>query len=239
MEQRKRFVNPVRDINMERTSDFFENIKKNLLKEYEKKILQNFAVGKEMHVLIENIKRDESLSEEQNELKKSFLHQTIFKAIFIECVSSLDLLIKSALSEYQVEKLNIERSEMKYWQKPEKGIDTLLAINILPEAFKVKRSFIKNFRTLRHQFAHNPLGVFSFEDGSNDFEEFIENLEDVKIDKSFWADKGKKVGVFMPYILTSAKFLDKFKEESLLYYSMLLEILFPTETRKVFNFKNN
>ncbi|MFZ3054536.1 MAG: hypothetical protein WA091_00940 [Minisyncoccales bacterium] len=240
--KKKRIVFPVRTILNEETTDLFENLKKVLLDNYKRRSGDNLIAINEMHKIIAKEGRNiNKLNKEEAVAKNKFnnlLHQKIDRSAIIECVIILDSEIKNILHQFQIRKLKLESNEIEELEGIEEGINMCLKGKVLPKEFQGKRSFIQNFRKLRHQFAHNSLGVFSFEDKGPDFELFLKNLEGIVIMPSIWTSRGKnKAGVFISYNINSSKFLDIFYKESVIFISMLLEILFPTEKEKIFKFK--
>ena len=103
-----------------------------------------------------------------------------------------------------------------------------------PKQFQFLDSKIEHYRSLRHQFAHRSTQMFSFPATSkkDEFESFLEKLDGISLKGSYWVSReNDEAGVAIPYQIASDKFLLGFLSEACAYYSMILEMLYPTDGR--------
>ncbi len=218
---RKRIVRLVRTIPTEEIPNFYENLKAGLLEQYKNKLGSHLNSIHSIHELINKeaidfnkVNKNNKELRQQENLRFNIFHQKIDRSALIESVIILDWSISETLDHFQTRKLNKKSEEMKDWQKIEDGLNEYLKGWGLPKEFQSQRSLIKHFRGLRHQFAHNPIGIFSFEAREESFESFLKNLEGINLEDSYHALISGKAGVVIPYNLNSGKFLENFFTES-------------------------
>lgn len=150
----------------------------------------------------------------------------------------LDSYIGQALHHFQLRKLEIEPQKIKNYSKVDEGITECLKGKDFPKELDKLRIKINHFRTLRNQFSHYKIGVFSFNAKQESFESFLKELEGIDLKESFHCFIDGKAGVLLPYSLSSGKFLETFLQESDTFMKALVEYLFPTEENKIFDFAN-
>jgi hypothetical protein len=242
---RRRFVLPVRSIETEEGKDYYENLKHYLLEEYRNKIAIHSSILDDVHILINKEARlfDKNHNSKETEdiknIKFNLAHQKLEKYSLIEGVSIFEKSIASILDFYCGKngiKDAAKKNDQNNWQGIEDRLDICLKKLKLPKEFEPKYFLMKNFRKLRHQFVHMSDGAFSFKSDSDNFESFLLKLEGIS-SKSYHCTIDGESGAFIVYNIISGKFVRKFYEESVIFISMLLEIMFPTEKDKVFNFK--
>lgn len=106
--------------------------------------------------------------------------------------------------------------------------------NDRPPQFQLLDSTIEHFRALRHQFAHRSTQMFSFAatTKTDPFEIFLQKQKGISFRGSYWCSRENgEAGVAIPYQISSDKFLFDFYSESCFYYSMILDMLFPTDEK--------
>ncbi|MFZ1075186.1 MAG: hypothetical protein WAN50_02330 [Minisyncoccia bacterium] len=222
--KKKRHLFLVRDVQDEDIPNLFENLKESLLDDYKKKVADNIVAFNKIHEALTN--EDEDKGNHTAHLTNT-LHQKITRGNLIECIIILDLHIEGIIDQFQTRKLSLQREKRIKWSKIEEAISECLKGLVVPKEFQGKRSVIQNFRKLRHQFAHNPMGAFSFEDKESAFESFLGNLEGISIGQSAWSSRtNNEPGVVIPYTIVSSEFINIFYKESSTFISMFLEILF-------------
>lgn len=227
---------PVTDEGM---PNFCKNLKEKLLREYKNKLGLQLRLTKEIHSLIdEKLKGsggDNQIDQKQkNQLQcLSIAHAKISRGALIESFTILDEMIGQALHHYQLRKLKRIDKEIRNWQAIEDGLNDCLNGFKTTNKFKSWRSLMQSYRTLRHQFAHNPMGVFSFTAKKESFESFLISLKGIKLGTLYHVCIDGKPGVFICYGIESDEFLIKFSNESVTFYSMLLEILFSDDIEKL------
>jgi hypothetical protein len=236
--KRKRFVRPARIIPIadEEEFDFYKKFKEMLSEEYKNELSFHLMLTRDVHFVIDekikNLEKNKKNDEKQKQQSRYLFtaHPKISRSGLIDSFAMLDAKIGRALFYYQVRRLKRKREEIKDWQKIEEGLNECLNGSEIPNEFKGYRSLIQNFRELRHQFAHNPVGIFSFSADKDNFESFVISLKGIKLDKSYHVSSNGKAAAFICYDIESDAFLHKFFNESIEFYSMLLEILFPTKS---------
>lgn len=243
--KKKRMVPPLaRTIPTEEVPDFYENFKVAFLEKYKNDLGLHLNLMHDIHELINDKVKDfnklnknnEKLKSQEN-IKFSLAHQKVDRGSLIESVVIFDNSVDEILTHFQTRKLNKKSDEINNWWKTGEGLNECLKGHGLPKEFCSQRSLMVHFRSLRHQFAHNSLGIFSFEANKENFEPFLNTLEGINLGSPMHVLIDGEAGVAIFYKLNSSKFMDKFFKESVTFVSMLLEILFPTKTKKVFNFK--
>ena len=233
----------VKTIPTEKIFNFYENLKAELLGRYKKKLKTHLDIMLGIHKLIDsNAKEFDSkckkkLNQQIEHFRFTRSHQQIDRSTLIESVIILDSSINQSLHNFQLRKLNKKPEEIKEYSKVEDGLNKYLKELVIPLQFEKKRSIIKHFRVLRNQFAHYPIGMFFFSAEQGNFESFLKSIEGIDFKNSYWIDINGKAGVAIPYNINSNKFIEKFSTDSIIFFSMLVEILFPTKKKKVFNFE--
>ncbi|MDD5691727.1 MAG: hypothetical protein PHP10_00960 [Candidatus Omnitrophica bacterium] len=238
--KRKRAFIPVRTIPLadEEMPNFCKNLKEELLREYKNKLGLQLRLTKDIHSLIDEklkyLEGDNQNNQKQKNQSQclSIAHAKISRGALIESFTILDEMIGQALHHYQLRNLKRIDKEIRNWQEIEDGLNGCLNGLKTTNEFKSCRSLMQSYRTLRHQFAHNPVGVFSFTAKKENFESFLIGLKGIKLGTPYHVCIDGKAGVFICYNIESDEFLIEFFDESVKFYSMLLEILLPTDTEK-------
>jgi hypothetical protein len=239
--KRKRAFIAVRTIPVtdEEMPNFFKNLKEGLLGEYKNKLGLQLRLTKDIHSLIDEKLKDFGEDNQNNQKQKkqsqylSIAHVKISRSALIESLTMLDEMVGQALYHYQLRKLKRRVEEIRNWQRIEDGLNECLNGFETPSEFKSCRFLMQSFRMLRHQFAHNPAGIFSFTAEKENFESFLVSLKGIKLGTSCHVYIDGKSGVFICYSIESDEFLIKFFNESVKFYSMLLEILFTGSIEKL------
>jgi len=220
---------PKRDLN------FYRNLKIKLFKQLEKEIKAYLEITTFIHIAIDKELRKTKIIEPNQQINVLDLaksHVLIDRSALIESVNLLDASINHALHDFQLYKLNKEREKIIKYSQVEKGLNECLKNILLSKKFENKHTLIKHFRVLRNQFSHMTMGVFYISAEQENFESFLKKLEGIEINDSWWILINGKAGVAIPFEITSSKFLEKFLEESLLFFAMLLELFFSEEDKK-------
>jgi len=214
--KRKRRVILVRTIPVADSPEFRKKLKVSLLETYKNQQETHLRIMSSLHLLIKD--------------SSSEVHQKLDRGILIECITILDENIGQALHHFQLRILKREPDQTIDYQDAEDELKACLPKSV-PSQFQSQRSIIRNFRSLRHQFAHRSSRAFSFLANKDNFESFLRKLDGITLGESFHVLINGKAGVLIPYQITSDKFLPRFYSESVAFLSMLLGILFPTDEK--------
>lgn len=226
---KKTYVVFVRDLKP-KTKEANESIKKRILESYKNELNSHLKLMEDIGSSIEKNKKEQYQT-------SVLAHRKITKLSLIEGVSILDYHINIALEEFQKNKLSLKKKEIKSFQKVEEGLKELLKNVKVTKEFSKKHPIIKNFRILRNKFAHSPLknygSLLFISNKEENFEMFLEKLKGIKInEKSYWVQSTQgKIGRVIFYNIISNEFIDIFLQESLNFFTALIEILFSQEIK--------
>jgi len=237
---KKRTVIYIKKRKPENRNSFFKDTKNMILTEYEKRLKSHLEIMDMIHKLIEtnkglNMDKDEYSNQQNKYLMLA--HQKMVISSLIDCISIFDFYINIVMENFQKYKQNkTDKSIISYW-KIEKGIEKSLKGLNQSDDFKKQFSIIKYFRKLRHKFAHSvhlhdDLVLFIKSD-EKDFESFLGKLDGIFLNQnSFWTKSAQgNIHAMVLYHINSDKFIYHFFEESLIFFKMFVELLFPEETK--------
>jgi|GEM_PF-4114830 len=233
--RKKRSVIVVRTISVKDSPSYYKELKTKLFEKLNKELRAYLDITTNIHRIIDSeLQKAKSLESDQlsnyANLVKS--HALIDRSALIECVIILDSSINQALYNFQLQS-NSESEKLISDSKIEEKINECLKnISLTPE-FENKRTIIKYFRELRNQFAHSPMGMFFIKAEKESFESFLKKIEGIEINKSWWVSENGTAGVAIPFKITSNLFLENFFKESLVFFVMLVELLFPKDRDKL------
>jgi hypothetical protein len=188
------------------------------------------------HLLQLNLQLHDRISSQRIPLKPDVeftnqQHERADRSTLIEGMIIVDSLLGEILSQYQVRKLSVPKEKIQEFSKPDDGLKDLLKQQKIkiPQALATERENLNNFRRLRNQFAHHKIGQFVFSAKLEPFERFLNNLEGIELQNSMHVTIDGNAGVFVPYNISSGKFIYTFQSNSIEFITLLMNFMFPDE----------
>lgn len=205
--------------------NFYSNLKHGLINQFEHEAKILLHMMNSLHNIL--AEKSQSLNEPLD--YEGLLHVQIDRHTLIEGMTLVDEYIGQILHHYQIRKMNLSIPEVRNYTKVDEGIKECLNGISLPGKIDRLKSRISHYRALRNQYAHYKYGIFSFSANHESFESFLSTLDGIELQESQHCYIDGKAGVFLPYSISSGKYIGAFFSESKKFIEALLDFLFPTK----------